>query len=98
MIFVKLAGYGVNANMVLNETKVVTRPAELVQQSLCLSIHPILQNNDSRVCFVTLKGRICVCFFVKKLVGYGYDFCLFYVIPELGTLHMSSVGTTIRPT
>ena len=64
-------------DMVLNETKVVTRPAELAQQSFWYDMG---------------------LFFVKKMVGYGYDFCLFYVIPELGTLHMSSVGTTIRPT
>ena len=65
-------------DMVLNETKVVTRPAELAQQSLWYDMG--------------------LFFCEKKLVGYGYDFCLFYVIPELETLDMSSVGTTIRPT
>ena len=93
MIFVKLAGYGVSANMVLNETKVVTRPAELVQQSLCLSIHPKCKTKIQGM-FYDLKRYDMGLFFVKKLVGYGYDFCLFYVIPELRTLHMSSVRTT----
>ena len=68
------------------------KQAEIHQWATQVLIY-FLQNNNSWIWCWTLKVMIWVWYLWKKWVLYGYDICLFHMIPELDTLKKAWFGT-----